>query len=94
MGEITVGIRDLKARLSEYVRQVQGGQTIVITDHGRPVGRILPVAKDIQQKIADLQEAGLLAWNGQRLPSIEAPVINRSGKLISDLIVEMREVEE
>ena len=94
MGEVTVGIRDLKARLSEYLRQVQRGQTIVITDHGQPVGRILPVERDLQEKIADMQAAGLLAWNGQRLPSSEAVVINRSGKLISDLIVEMREVDE
>jgi len=32
-----------------------------------------------------------LAWNGQTLAAIESPIINRSGKLLSDLIVEMRE---
>jgi hypothetical protein len=41
-----------------------------------------------------MQAAGLLAWNGQSLPSSEAVVLNRSGKLISDLIVEMREADE
>jgi hypothetical protein len=30
----------------------------------------------------------------QCLPPIEAPVVNRSGKLISDLIVEMRGADE
>jgi hypothetical protein len=49
--------------------------------------------RDLSQKISDLQRAGLLAWNGQSLPPIEAPLVNRSGKLISDLVVGMRDVE-
>ena len=59
MNGLSVGIRDLKSRLSEYLRLVRGGQTIVITDHGQPVGRILAIAKDLDQQIADMQAAGL-----------------------------------
>ena len=91
MNEVTVGVRDLKAHLSEYLRQVRSGQTIVITDHGQAVGQIMPVGQPIEERLNSLQAAGLLAWNGQTLASIESPVINRSGKLLSDLIVEMRE---
>lgn len=91
MSEITVGVRDLKARLSEYLRQVRLGQTILITDHGKAVGRIQPVEQNLEKRLASLQEAGLLAWNGQRLPHLETPVVNSSGKLISDLVVELRE---
>jgi len=39
MSEIRVGVRDLKARLSEYLRQVKQGHIVIITEHGRPVGR-------------------------------------------------------
>jgi len=63
-------------------------------NHGKPVGRILPLDRDLSQKISDMQRAGLLAWNGQRLPPIEALVVNRNGKLISDLVVGMREAKE
>ena len=42
MAELTVGGRELKTRLSEYLRQVRAGETIVITDHGRPVGACGP----------------------------------------------------
>ena len=42
MTQSTVGIRDLKARLSEYLRQVKDGETVIITEHGRPIGRIIP----------------------------------------------------
>jgi prevent-host-death family protein len=91
MGIVTVGVRDLKAHLSEYLRQVRSGQTIVITDHGKAVGRIMPVEQTLDERLRSMQEAGLIAWNGQTLPLLESPVINRSGKLVSDLVVEMRE---
>ena len=94
MSEITVGVRDLKARLSEYLRLVRRGQTIVITDHGEAVGRILPVEKPLEERLQSLMDAGLLAWNGQPLPQAEPLVVNRSGKLVSDLVVEMRDMPE
>ncbi|MCI0774033.1 MAG: type II toxin-antitoxin system prevent-host-death family antitoxin, partial [Chloroflexi bacterium] len=42
MVERSVGIRELKNRLSKYLRAVKAGQTILITDRGRPVGRLIP----------------------------------------------------
>jgi hypothetical protein len=52
------------------------------------------VGQPIEERLRSLQAAGLLAWNGQSLPDIESPVINRSGKLLSNLVVEMREQEQ
>jgi prevent-host-death family protein len=37
-----VGIRELKAKLSEHVQRVADGETIVVTDRGRPVARLVP----------------------------------------------------
>jgi len=47
----SVGIRELRQRASELLRQVAGGQTIEITDHGRPVALLtpLPEAGELQQ---------------------------------------------
>ena len=61
MSEITVGVRELKARLSEYLRTVKRGQTIVITDHGQPVGRIMPIEDDLMKQIEAMQAAGVIA---------------------------------
>ena len=36
----TVGIRELKNRLSEYVRRVGCGETILVTDRGRVVAQL------------------------------------------------------
>lgn len=48
MSEMRIGIRELKARLSDYLRQVRRGQVIVITDHGQayPTCEGLPPLKN------------------------------------------------
>ena len=89
--ETTVGIRDFKARLSEYMQRVKDGQSLVITEHGKPVGRILPVAMSLEERIEVLRKAGLVEWSGKKLRDIKPPAINRGEKLASDIVVEMRE---
>ena len=39
----SVGIRELRQRASELIRQVEGGETIEITDRGRPVAVLAPL---------------------------------------------------
>ena len=38
----TVGIRNLKSRLSEYVRLVQAGERVTVTNRGNPVMDLVP----------------------------------------------------
>lgn len=37
-----VGIADLKARLSEHLRSVRKGRTLIVLDRETPVARIVP----------------------------------------------------
>jgi prevent-host-death family protein len=37
-----VGIADLKAHLSHYLRRVRGGRTLTVVDRDTPVARIVP----------------------------------------------------
>ena len=41
-----VGVRELKQHLSEYLRQVERGETIRITDRGRPKAVLMAVGGD------------------------------------------------
>jgi len=91
MSELQVGVRDLKARLSEYLRQVSQGQTVIITDHGRPVGRLMPVDQPLDERLKVLQDAGLVAWNGQKLKPVTPAAVNRGDRQVSEILVEMRE---
>jgi prevent-host-death family protein len=39
----SVGVRELRQRASEILRRVQGGETIEVTDRGRPVAVLAPL---------------------------------------------------
>ena len=42
----TVGIADLKARLSEHLRSVRKGRILTVMDRDTPVARIVPYADE------------------------------------------------
>jgi prevent-host-death family protein len=42
---ITAGIKDLKNRLSFYLREVKKGEKILITDRNQVIATILPVER-------------------------------------------------
>jgi prevent-host-death family protein len=39
----SVGVRELRQRASELLRLVEQGETVEITDRGRPVARLMPL---------------------------------------------------
>jgi prevent-host-death family protein len=58
----TVGSRELKTRLGSYLRQVQAGATLVVTDRGRPVAELRPVAEraDEDPRLTELVALGVV----------------------------------
>jgi len=50
-----VGVRELKAKLSEYLGRAANGEEIVVTDRGTPIVRLLPyeVSSTIQRGIEE-----------------------------------------
>jgi len=42
----SVGIADLKARLSEHLKSVRKGQTLTVLDRDTPVARIVPYTSE------------------------------------------------
>ena len=57
MDEKTISLRDANQQFAEIVRQVESGQTYIVTRRGEPVARIEPVSK--KRKLTPAQEA---AW--------------------------------
>jgi prevent-host-death family protein len=39
----SIGIRELRQRASEYLRRVEAGETIEVTNRGRPVALLSPI---------------------------------------------------
>ncbi len=91
MTDMTVGVRELKTQLSKYLRQVKAGRTIVITEHGKTVGRIVPAEATLAEKLEAMRRAGLIRWNGKKLKPMKPIARLRGGKSIADLISENRE---
>ncbi len=90
MREQQVGIRDLQSKLGEYIRDVEAGATIVVTDHGRHVARIVPETESIEQRLTALNATGALLWSGRRLGVTKPDVRLRGAGSISAIVVENR----
>jgi prevent-host-death family protein len=86
-----VNIRELKANLSKYLKQVKAGETVVITERGKPIGRIIPETGSLENRLAGLVQAGLAEWSGKPLRPRQPAITNRSETLISDLVSELRD---
>lgn len=41
-----IGVRELKAKLSEFLGRVEAGESLIVTDRGRPVARLVPFSAE------------------------------------------------
>jgi prevent-host-death family protein len=46
----TVGLRELKNRLSEYVRDVRSGEAVLVTDRGEVVAELVPPGRAVYRE--------------------------------------------
>ncbi len=90
MSERQVGIREFKSTLSECVREVRTGGTIVVTDRGRPVARLIPGSTSLAERLHVLRKAGTIAWSGRRLRRPRQIIKTVGRKAVSDILVENR----
>ena len=91
MNETRVGTRELKSRLSEYLRRVKAGQTIVVTERGKVIGHIVPAPFSLEERMKTLADSGFLILGGNlNRKAYQPKLINRSKHLISDSVIEDR----
>ena len=84
-----VGIRELKNRLSAYLRQVNSGETILVTDRGRVVAELAPPhSASAASGIDSLARRGLLtpaATDAKPYPLLPRAVKRRRSSELLDL---------
>jgi prevent-host-death family protein len=68
----SVGIRALRQRASELLRRVEAGETIEITDRGRPVATLVPPTPG--GPLARLRQAGDVAPATANLDDLADPI--------------------
>ena len=66
----TVGVRELKNRLSEYIRQIRSGEGVLVTDRGQVVAEL--TAPGLQSADASVP-SGFLALARRGLLTLGAP---------------------
>lgn len=93
-----VSVRELKARLSEYLRKLKPGEEIIVTAHGKPVGRLLPPRARRGKRSAEDDALDFLrkqAWvrpGKSGKPRVPKPVVRleRGEQSASDIVSEQR----
>ena len=89
MATSVVGIRALQQTASKVVARVAAGETLTVTDRGRPVARLVPIADSPLEQLlaAGSARPAHLAWTD--LPS----PLEASGTSLSDLLWAARDDE-
>ena len=90
MKETTVNIREFKNRLSHYLRLAKAGESVEIMERGTPIGRIIPTALAVQDRIDAMAQSGLLLWNKRRLKPMAPRARVRGRRTVAELLVEDR----
>ncbi len=80
-------MRELKNSLSRYLKRVQAGDTVLVTDRGEPIARIIPAR--IPEDIARLMGEGRITWSGKPFVPPE-PVPIAPGPSLAEYISEDR----
>lgn len=87
----SVGVRELRQRASELLRLVERGETIEITDRGRPVALLSPLPEG--SPLERLRAAGDVEAATGDLDDLPAPLRSRGAELPSAVLARLRRDE-
>jgi len=88
-----VGSREFKNRQGHYLKRVRRGESLLITDRGKPVARVSPVSEwealSFEERLVELERQGHIrrGRGGPLPPSKPLPL---RGKPLSEMIIEDR----
>lgn len=84
---LSVGIKELKAKLSSYVNKVQKGEEVMVTDHGKEVAMFIPVSKE-RHAVRSLMNSGKAKWSGGKPAGLAG--IHVKGEPVSKTVLDER----
>lgn len=87
----TVGVRELKNRLSYYLDLVKNGEPVSVTARGREIAVIMPRARNEDEEFAwRLVREGKATWSGGK-PKGGSLNIPARGRPLSEIVIKERE---
>ncbi len=87
----TVGVRELKTRLSYYLRRARQGERIVVTTRARPIAVLGPTAsRPGGERVKQLLVKGLARWDGGKPLGSRRPAGVARGTVAGAVIADRR----
>lgn len=87
---ITVGIKELKNRLSQYLRKIKQGEKIIIMEREKAIAAIVPIERTSEDsELLSLIKEGFAVWKGGKPIGTKHP-IKIKGKTVSEIVIEER----
>jgi prevent-host-death family protein len=80
----SVGIKELKEKLSGYLDRVRHGEEIIVTDRGKEIAKVVPISRE-RNAIHDLMETNHAVWAGNKPKGLKG--IKSKGKALSSTIL-------
>jgi antitoxin (DNA-binding transcriptional repressor) of toxin-antitoxin stability system len=86
---ITIGIRQAKSHLDEYLRKVRAGERVVITERGKPITEITKPRGRVDERLDAMVRDGEAIWSGGK-PRGSRKQVKIKGRPISETVIEDR----
>jgi len=86
----TIGVRELRQNASHYLELVEAGEYVEVTNHGRPVARLVPIRDLGPRTRADLIAEGLLIPGQGDILDVVPVELPPGSPTTSEILDEMR----
>lgn len=88
----SIGIRELRQRASEYLRRVEAGETLEVTDRGRPIALLTPIPR--VPPLEQLRASGGLVESEGDIDDLPEPLeLAPDGEAPSSVLMRLRSDE-
>ena len=90
----SVGVKELKNRLTHYLRRTKQGEEVIVTERGRPIALIQPIQSadrvvSLEARLARLAAQGLVTLPTHK-PLRKVRLVKIPGAPVSKIILEDR----
>lgn len=90
MKKTSANIRELKSRLSYYLRLAKSGRAVEIRERSKPIGRIIPINLPVHDRLEAMARSGLLLLAKGKIKPKKPVARVRGRRTVSDILVEDR----
>ena len=90
---VSVSVRELKARLTHYLRRLEAGEAFMVTRRGKAVALLIKASGEqagARTALLRLAAEGAVAWGGAKPQGLVPPVALDEGPTIAEQVAQDR----